>query len=57
MIKVFLSAKGFQGYGQAILSLRILKKNKIKALKLKIIKNDPIHPEMHKNIFCGIHVI
>ena len=33
--------------------LRILtKKNRIKALKLKISKNVPIHPEMHKNIFC-----
>ena len=43
--------------------LRILKKNKIKALKLKIIKNVPIHPEMDKNIFLcvrrggGYHVM
>ena len=39
-----------------------LGENKIEAFKLKIIKNVPIHPEMHKNIFLcvrrgGYHVM
>ena len=34
--------------------LKDFEKNRIKALKLKIIKNVPIYPEMHTNIFLCV---